>query len=184
MLNIGIVGAENSHTAAIAKVINVDKRVPGVRVTHVWGETRAYARKAAEAGEIPHIVKEPVDMVGDDPERWSHIRIATKYPTITQRHFAQRGVQAECIKLSGAMELAPNLANDTNSCASLSGDDRVTVGSPLLREVHRRFRYHCFVRVPGRYADPVTVFYPPHRIWYSGVYADWTESRCRTEERS
>ena len=48
-------------------------------------------------------------MVGDDPERWSHIRIATKYPTITQRHFAQRGVQAECIKLSGAMELAPNL---------------------------------------------------------------------------
>ncbi|MBT4501343.1 MAG: Gfo/Idh/MocA family oxidoreductase [Gemmatimonadetes bacterium] len=64
MLNIGIVGAENSHTAAIAKVINVDKRVPGVRVTHVWGETRAYARKAAEAGEIPHIVKEPVDMVG------------------------------------------------------------------------------------------------------------------------
>ena len=54
-------------------------------------------------------VAEPVDMVGDDPERWSHIRIATKYPTITQRHFAQRGVQAECIKLSGAMELAPNL---------------------------------------------------------------------------
>ena len=54
-------------------------------------------------------VAEPVDMVGDDPERWSHIRIATKYPTITQRHFAQRGVQAECIKLSGAMELAQNL---------------------------------------------------------------------------
>ena len=33
----------------------------------------------------------------------------TKYPEITRRHFAQRGVQAECIKLSGAMELAPNL---------------------------------------------------------------------------
>ena len=32
MLNIGIVGAENSHTAAIAKVINVEKRVRGVRV--------------------------------------------------------------------------------------------------------------------------------------------------------
>ena len=25
------------------------------------------------------------------------------------RHFAQRGVQAECIKLNGAMELAPSL---------------------------------------------------------------------------
>lgn len=45
----------------------------------------------------------------DDPESWSHVRVATKYPEITQRHFAQRGVQAECIKLNGAMELAPTL---------------------------------------------------------------------------
>ena len=48
-------------------------------------------------------------MAREDPSRWSHIRIATKYPRITQRHFAARGVQAECIKLNGAMELAPNL---------------------------------------------------------------------------
>ena len=45
----------------------------------------------------------------DDPSRWSHIRVATKYPGITRRHFAARGVQAECIKLNGAMELAPGL---------------------------------------------------------------------------
>ncbi|WP_041796421.1 ATP phosphoribosyltransferase [Pararhodospirillum photometricum] len=45
----------------------------------------------------------------DDPQRWSHIRVATKYPEITRRHFAARGVQAECIKLNGAMELAPVL---------------------------------------------------------------------------
>ena len=45
----------------------------------------------------------------DDPRQWSHIRVATKYPEITRRHFAARGVQAECIKLNGAMELAPTL---------------------------------------------------------------------------
>ena len=45
----------------------------------------------------------------DDPLRWSHIRVATKYPAVTRRHFAARGVQAECIKLNGAMELAPSL---------------------------------------------------------------------------
>lgn len=45
----------------------------------------------------------------DDPSRWSHIRVATKYPNITRDHFAARGVQAECIKLHGAMELAPSL---------------------------------------------------------------------------
>ncbi len=55
-------------------------------------------------------VAEPHEMRRtDDPARWSHIRIATKYPEITRRHFAARGVQAECIKLNGAMELAPGL---------------------------------------------------------------------------
>ena len=39
----------------------------------------------------------------------SHLRIATKYPGITSHYFAKRGIQAECIKLSGAMELAPSL---------------------------------------------------------------------------
>lgn len=45
----------------------------------------------------------------DDPSTWSHVRVATKYPEITKKHFAARGVQAECIKLNGAMELAPIL---------------------------------------------------------------------------
>ena len=45
----------------------------------------------------------------DNPRRWSHVRVATKYPEITRRHFAARGVQAECVKLNGAMEIAPSL---------------------------------------------------------------------------
>ena len=39
----------------------------------------------------------------------SHIRIATKYPYLTARHYAKAGIQAECIKLNGAMEIAPTL---------------------------------------------------------------------------
>ncbi len=55
-------------------------------------------------------VAEPADMVAaDDPAKWSQIRVATKYPEITRRHFAARGVRAECIKLHGSMELAPAL---------------------------------------------------------------------------
>lgn len=46
---------------------------------------------------------------GDDPSRWSRISVATKYPNIARRHFAQRGVQAEVVHLNGAMELAPAL---------------------------------------------------------------------------
>jgi ATP phosphoribosyltransferase len=38
-----------------------------------------------------------------------HVRVATKYPGITKRHYQAQGIQAECIKLNGAMELAPLL---------------------------------------------------------------------------
>ena len=69
-----------------------------------------YAPVDLNIGHCRLSVAEPADMSAtDDPSRWSHIRVATKYPNITQSHFAARGVQAECIKLSGAMELAPTL---------------------------------------------------------------------------
>lgn len=45
----------------------------------------------------------------DNPKHWSHVRVATKYPEITRQYFAARGVQAECVKLNGAMEIAPSL---------------------------------------------------------------------------
>jgi ATP phosphoribosyltransferase len=69
-----------------------------------------YAPVDLGIGKCRLAVAEPLEMVGeDDPNRWSHIRVATKYPNITRAHFAARGVQAECIRLSGAMELAPTL---------------------------------------------------------------------------
>ncbi len=61
-------------------------------------------------GKCRLCVAEPRDMVeDDDPGTWSTVRVATKYPAITRRYFARRGVQAECIKLNGAMELAPSM---------------------------------------------------------------------------
>ncbi len=45
----------------------------------------------------------------EDPETWSNIRIATKYPNITKNFFYNKGIQVEIIKLSGSMELAPSL---------------------------------------------------------------------------
>jgi ATP phosphoribosyltransferase len=50
----------------------------------------------------------PVDAPAID-ERASHVRVATKYPATTRAWFAARGIQAECIKLNGAMEIAPAL---------------------------------------------------------------------------
>jgi predicted dehydrogenase len=63
-VRIGIIGAENSHTVGFGKMFNIDKKFPGVEVTHLWGETDEFARKAAEAGKIPIIVKDPKEMLG------------------------------------------------------------------------------------------------------------------------
>ncbi len=84
--------------------------IAGSDVLMEFGYSEIYAPLDLGIGRCRMMVAEPADMVdGDDPRRWSHVRIATKYPEITRRHFAARGVQAECIKLSGSMELAPSL---------------------------------------------------------------------------
>lgn len=69
-----------------------------------------YAPVDLRIGHCRLSVAEPAALAAtDDPRGWSHVRVATKYPHVTQGHFARRGVQAECIKLNGAMELAPTL---------------------------------------------------------------------------
>jgi len=61
----------------------------------------------------------------EDPETWSNIRIATKYPNITKKFFYNKGIQVEIIKLSGSMELAPSL----NMCRRIV--DLVSTGKTL-----------------------------------------------------
>ncbi len=69
-----------------------------------------YAPVDLRIGHCRLSVAEPADMAEkDDPRGWSHVRVATKYPHATRTFFEARGVQAECVKLNGAMELAPTL---------------------------------------------------------------------------
>ncbi|MEH3040458.1 MAG: ATP phosphoribosyltransferase [Sphingomonas paucimobilis] len=84
--------------------------IVGSDVLAEFDYSELYAPVDLKIGHCRISVAEPVGMAeGDDPRGWSHVRIATKYPHTTQRHFAARGVQAECVKLNGAMELAPVL---------------------------------------------------------------------------
>ena len=61
----------------------------------------------------------------EDPETWSNIRIATKYPNISKEYFSSKGIQVESIKLNGSMELAPSL----NMCRRIV--DLVSTGATL-----------------------------------------------------
>ena len=100
--------------------------IAGQDVLMEFDSSQIYAPVDLGVGGCRMIVAEPVEMAPDDnPQRWSHIRIATKYPEITRRHFASRGVQAECIKLNGAMEIAPSMS----LCSRIV--DLVSTGSTL-----------------------------------------------------
>ena len=84
--------------------------VAGNDVLMEFDYPEVYAPLDLGVGRCRLVVAEPADLAhNDDPRRWSHVRVATKYPEITRRHCAARGVQAECIKLNGALELAPAL---------------------------------------------------------------------------
>ncbi|WBX85337.1 ATP phosphoribosyltransferase [Sphingosinicella microcystinivorans] len=87
-----------------------DLGIAGNDVLMEFAYSEIYAPVDLGIGHCRLSVAEPAEMAaGDDPRSWSHVRVATKYPNLTSQHFAARGVQAECVKLNGAMELAPRL---------------------------------------------------------------------------
>ena len=84
--------------------------IVGSDVLMEFDYSELYAPVDLNIGHCRLSVAEPADMAAkDDPRGWSHVRVATKYPNVTRRHFEARGVQAECVKLNGAMEIAPVL---------------------------------------------------------------------------
>jgi ATP phosphoribosyltransferase len=54
------------------------------------------------------VVAERKDLLErDDPSKWSWVRVATKYPRLTEQYFSGRGIQVEIVRLDGSVELAP-----------------------------------------------------------------------------
>lgn len=84
--------------------------IVGSDVLMEFDYSELYAPVDLNIGHCRLSIAEPVAMAeSDDPRAWSHVRVATKYPNLTRKHFEARGVQAECVKLNGAMEIAPVL---------------------------------------------------------------------------
>ncbi len=71
--------------------------------------TEIYAPIDLGIGKCRMSVAAPARFKEDDLRRAGHVRVATKYPNITKKYYQAQGIQAECVKLSGAMELAPTI---------------------------------------------------------------------------
>ena len=82
----------------------------GSDVLKEFNHSEVYSPYDLNLGKCRMVVAAEKQMLeNEDPRTWSHVRVATKYPNITRKHFESRGVHAECIKLNGAMELAPSM---------------------------------------------------------------------------
>jgi predicted dehydrogenase len=106
-MQIGIIGAENSHTAGFGKLFNIDKKFPGVELKYVWGETDAFAKAAMEKGAIPNQVSNPLEMMGkidalivDHRHPKYHLEAATPFvkagiPTFIDKPFCYRATEGK-----------------------------------------------------------------------------------------
>lgn len=83
--------------------------IVGSDVVDEFDYSELYAPVDLDIGHCRLSVAEPVGPSQEDEAAVSHVRVATKYPYLTRRYFEARGLQAECVKLNGAMELAPSL---------------------------------------------------------------------------
>ena len=89
-----------AHGAAQAGIVGSD-------VVEEFAYPDLYAPVDLDIGHCRLSVAEPAGAATDASA--SHLRVATKYPSLTRRWFEAQGIQAECVKLNGAMELAPGL---------------------------------------------------------------------------
>ena len=81
--------------------------IVGSDVIEEFDYAELYAPVDLDIGHCHLAVAEPQGSAATNGA--SHLRVATKYPNITRRWFEARGIQAECVKLNGAMEIAPEL---------------------------------------------------------------------------
>ena len=90
-----------AHGAAQCGIVGSD-------VVEEFAYPDLYAPVDLDIGHCRLSVAEPEAQLGDTGHI-SHLRVASKYPSLTRRHFERQGIQAEVVKLNGAMELAPGL---------------------------------------------------------------------------
>lgn len=110
--------------------------IAGDDIVQEFDYSEVYAPLNLDIGHCRLSVAAPKKLLrNEDPTTWSNIRVATKYPQLTKKFFATKGVQVETIKLNGSMELAPSL----NMCRRIV--DLVSSGKTLkengLKEVDK-----------------------------------------------
>ena len=168
---IGIIGAENSHTAGFGKLFNIEKAFPGMEVKYVWGETRALAEKAMQEGQIPNRVDEPAEMLGkidglivDHRHGKFHLEPAIPFikagvPTFIDKPFCYRAKEGKAF-----LALAAEHGTPVTSFSSIAHSyDTMDIKKQLatLGDIAQVVRYGP-VDLDSKYGG--VFFYGPHTV--------------------
>ena len=109
-------------------------------------------------GGCRFVVAEPEDAGAQVRERLTHlgvVRVASKYPNITQAYFDSIGVQVEIVKLHGNIELAPliGLADqivDITATGTTLRENRLKIVAEVLESTARFVGNPAAVRTDAR----------------------------------
>lgn len=108
--NLDIIRVRSFDVATFTAFGAAHLGITGSDVIEEFDYSELYAPVDLKIGPCRLSVAMPEEeLAKEKPQQWSHVRVATKYPNLTRKYFAGRGVQSECIKLNGAMEIAPAL---------------------------------------------------------------------------
>src|SRR5438093_1255337 len=102
VVDAGVVGADILMEQATDVFEPLDLRFGACRLA-----VAALQPERGSAKTLP--LRKPQARAGDVPSgrHATRLRVATKYPNMTERYFTQKGIPIEIIKLYGSVELAP-----------------------------------------------------------------------------
>ena len=103
-------------------------------------------------------VREDGDPLAESLRRLGRIRIATKYPRIAARHFAETGRQAEIVEVKGSVEIAPltGLADgivDLVASGRTLAENRLVEREPIFQSTARLIANPVAHRLKAREID-------------------------------
>ncbi len=108
--NIDIIRVRSFDVATFLAYGAAHIAIAGSDVLNEFNHPEIYAPVDLKIGKCKLVVAAKEDSISvSDQRQLSHLRVATKYPETTKRYFKEKGVQVDCIKLNGALEIAPDL---------------------------------------------------------------------------
>jgi ATP phosphoribosyltransferase len=104
-----IVKVRSFDVATFVKYAGADLGICGLDVIKEFADEDFFTTLNLNIGKCRLSIAGSQNLVNNNWQSKSHLRIATKYPNISSKFFASQGIQTEIIKLNGAIEIASKL---------------------------------------------------------------------------